>query len=790
MLSPPVAAWLAALAAAAAAVGWCARAPQATVASLALGFWAAGLALGGDARDRALHTALRALLERHAGGFAIETLGPGGIHDPVPTRVVLAEDAAIRDDFVSLRGDAVAAYAGGAWHEVTGGVSLSVGGTVSPPAALKWRAGRTIEAPITFRRPARYLNDGVPDHEQVLALDGTTLFGSIKSSLLIDVAGDGTWIEERAADVRARVRESVVAWVAPHGAVSAAIVAAILIGDRTGLPEEVRERLQAAGTYHVIAISGGNIAILAAIVLGVVALAGVRGRGAAALAIGALTAYAAVVSAGPSVWRATLMAIVYLAARVLDHRTPPRQAVAMAAALMVALNPLDLRDAGFLLTFGATVALLEGARRGSALASRRGLARFVAGSVVATLAVEAALLPVSAQVFSRITLAGLVLNLIAVPAMTAVQIAGLVVVVASGVEWLAAPAAALAHAAATVLVGSARLVDVAPWLTARVPAPGPALLVAYYAALAAVLLAPRADVRRAAAVSLVGVLGAMIGGPSAWRAWATSASTLRLTMFDVGQGEAMLLEAPGSEPLMIDAGGAPFGTSGFDVGARVLAPALWARGVGSIGALLITHGDPDHLGGAPALVRDFVPRALWEGIQVPAHAPMAALIDQARAAGAAVRALRAGDAFTYGAARLRVLHPPEPDWERPRVRNDDSVVVEVVYRDVAILLTGDVSADVERAILPQLTPAPVRVLKVAHHGSRTSSSRELLEAWRPQYALVSAGRGNTFGHPAPQVLERLEAIGATVLRTDRHGQITVETDGRQVRVRSHLAIDD
>ncbi|HXH25473.1 MAG TPA: hypothetical protein VNI78_09510, partial [Vicinamibacterales bacterium] len=122
--------------------------------------------------------------------------------------------------------------------------------------------------------------------------------------------------------------------------------------------------------------------------------------------------------------------------------------------------------------------------------------------------------------------------------------------------------------------------------------------------------------------------------------------------------------------------------------------------------------------------------------------------------------------------------------------NDDSVVVEVVYRDVAILLTGDVSADIERAILPQLTPAPVRVLKVAHHGSRTSSSRELLEAWRPQYALVSAGRGNTFGHPAPQVLERLEAIGATVLRTDRHGQITVETDGRQVRARSQLEIDD
>jgi competence protein ComEC len=137
-----------------------------------------------------------------------------------------------------------------------------------------------------------------------------------------------------------------------------------------------------------------------------------------------------------------------------------------------------------------------------------------------------------------------------------------------------------------------------------------------------------------------------------------------------------------------------------------------------------------------------------------------------------------------GGVRLRVLHPPEPDWERPRVRNDDSVVLEAVYGDVAILLAGDITAQVERAIVPELTPARVRVLKVAHHGSRTSSSRELVEAWRPQLALVSAGRGNTFGHPAREVVERLEQAGARVLRTDRDGQITVETDGHTLTWRT------
>ena len=135
--------------------------------------------------------------------------------------------------------------------------------------------------------------------------------------------------------------------------------------------------------------------------------------------------------------------------------------------------------------------------------------------------------------------------------------------------------------------------------------------------------------------------------------------------------------------------------------------------------------------------------------------------------------------------RVRVLHPPEPDWERPRVRNDDSVVVEVTYGDVAFLLLGDVSAEIERAVAPQLTPARVRVLKVAHHGSRTSTSQELLDAWRPQLALISAGCGNSFGHPARDVLERLDGAGARVLRTDRDGEITIVTDGRELSWRTY-----
>jgi competence protein ComEC len=313
-----------------------------------------------------------------------------------------------------------------------------------------------------------------------------------------------------------------------------------------------------------------------------------------------------------------------------------------------------------------------------------------------------------------------------------------------------------------------------------VPPPGAALLAVYYGALVAVLCVRGVRARAAWAVLLAVTLALV---PLRHRLPpAPAPDGVRLTMFDVGQGEALLLEAGGTR-LQIDAGGAPFG-GGLDIGGRVLAPALWARGVTRLDALLLTHGDPDHIGGAPSLL-DFLPvGGVWEGIEVPSHGPSQALRTRAAQLGARIERLRAGDTLMHGAVRIRVLHPPEPDWERPGVRNDDSVVLEVVHGDVAILLTGDVGADVERAIAPQLTPARTRILKVAHHGSRTSTSAALLEAWRPHIALISAGRGNTFGHPAPEVVARLESIGARIYRTDRHGQITIDTDEDTVRVRT------
>jgi competence protein ComEC len=777
------------------AIAWHRNATLPAVALLIAGFSVSGIVLTTTATDRALHTSLRELLDREVGGFDISTLGPEGSHDPILTRGVLIEDASPRDGYVSLRVQVTTIRLADVWHSVDGAVTLSVSGSAPRDRVLEWRAQRTIEAPIAFHRPARFLNDGVPDFEEGLARDGTTLFGTIKSALVVDVIADGGPIDELTADIRAHVRTALRSWVAPHSEISAAIAAAVLIGDRTGVPDDTRDALQAAGTYHVIAISGGNIAIVAAGACGLLALAGIRGRMGALLTIIVLMLFATVVTAGPSVWRATLMAVAYFAARAIDHRTAVWQATAAAAAIILVLNPLDLSDPGFVLTFGATMALVEGARRGAGVLTAglhskarptgAGILSWIVATVVGSVAVEVALLPVSAFAFSRVTSAGLILNLLAVPAMGIVQIAAMIVTVADAVPLLAYGAGWTAHVAATALVSSADLVDAAPWLAARVPPPGAALVLVYYAALLAAITV-RGRLRIVSAVVFAASLVAIVSGADLTQltSHGEPERRVRLTVFDVGQGESMLLEA-GQHTVLVDTGGAPFG-GGIDIGRRVLAPALWARGIRSLDSMLVTHGDPDHLGGAVAVAGDFRPRRIWEGIRLPQHPPTQALLKEAARLRVAVAPLRSGEVMHEGDVQLRVLHPPPADWERRRVRNDDSVVLEVVVGDVAILLTGDISADVERAIVPQLTSSRIRILKVAHHGSRTSSSSALLDAWRPQIAVISCGRGNRFGHPAPEVLQRLEAIGAAVLRTDLDGQITIETDGMVLTQRTFV----
>jgi competence protein ComEC len=753
-------------------------------------FAAALAASAAGARDRILAAPLVRVAEGGAGGTS-DAQATARVAVPVPVRGVLVEDAAPSPAGVRLLIDATELFDGSGWAPVNGRLQTYVAGTLAAPNIASWTRGRRIEAPVVLRRLHPWRNPGGPDPDRQALRRGFVVAGTIKSAALVEVAPGSRW-QEAAAAVRGYVRRQTARWIAPIDPLSAAVTTAILIGDRAGLPEDVTRRLQVAGTYHVIAISGGNVALVAIIALGVARLIVRPLRARLLAALGIVAAYGWLVGGDPSVSRAVTAACVYLACRGAGLRPAPMDVLGLVILMLLPADPLLVIDVGAWLSFGAALGILVVAGRLAAwlmrslggTVSRAGpAARVPIALLSATVAAELILLPVNASVFGRVGAAGLMLNFIAIPAMALVQMAGFGLLLA-GSWWEGAAQATAwgAHLAVGALVRSAELVDVAPWLSWRVAPPGMVWIAIFY--LAGVLaFASSLTPSRRNCVAATALLSGIVIVTAPWLGRAAPArGWLRATMLDVGQGEALVVQFPSGQSLLVDAGGVP---GAFDVGGRVVVPALRALGVRRLDWLAFTHADLDHAGGAVAVAEALEPHEIWEGTPVPRDVRRQALYAHAAARGVAWRHLQRGDVLIVGAVELAVLHPPPPDWERQRVRNDDSLVLRLRYGSVELLLTGDISRAIEHALIAEASDrSRFRILKVAHHGSRTSTSAEWLYAAGPHLALISAGRNNLFGHPAPEVTRRLTASGATIYRTDRLGAIQVETDGRQLRVQS------
>ena len=742
---------------------------------------AAATTHGARARDRVIAAPARILSGAAASGGS----APAIIHGVLAADVVRTETGARLE--VRL---AALEHVSGRRVAATGRVQAHVAGALVDARMLDWRAGRVIRAPATLRAPGTWHNPGGPSPRWQALQRGADVVASIKSAALVEADQGRAW-HEAAAAVRAHVRAVAARYVAPRHPQSAAVVTAVLIGDRAGLAEDVELRLQAAGTYHVIAISGGNVALLTGLVWLAVRTV-IRGHRPAILtALAAVLGYGFVVGGDPSVTRAVAVAAVYLTLAAAGVVASLLRVLVVVAAATVVIDPLATVEVGAWLSYGATVGILlcaapfvrfaqAATRPGARWPRRLGLASLAL--LAATVAAEVSLLPIAAGVFGRVGVAGLALNFIAIPAMAVVQVAGLAMVVTALVSsTLAAWCAMVVDAGARMIVDTARLVDVVPWLSWRVPPAAPLWTVLYYAA-GGLALAGRARpwCRRGATGVWLACLAVLSTSPFTARR-GPAPDWLRLTMIDVGQGDAVLVQVPGGAALLVDGGGV---IGRFDIGDRVVTRAVWGLGVRRLDWLLMTHPDLDHAGGLPTVVRALRPREVWEGVPVTTSAEWRAVRQEAALAGAHWRRLQAGDAIEVGPVQLVALHPPPPDWERRRTRNDDSVVLRVRYGEVEFVLPGDIGSEVEATLAAVPLRAPLRVMKVAHHGSRSSSSARWLDQEAPHLALVSAGRDNLFGHPAPVVIERLRASGAAIFRTDEDGAVMVETNGREVHVRT------
>jgi len=705
---------------------------------------AAAVALGGAA-------AAVESLQLEAGALRTK-LRDGTLADG-PQRVLgtLRGDAAGGSGSLAFVLDVETVVVHGRTEPVTGRVRVEVGGEAVKPRLLD---GDRIAAWMTLRPAA---GRGL----------GLAAFGYCKSARLIEpLPHEGRHRARRlVARQRERARGVFAGAMAPG--TERGLVRAMVLGDRSEIDAATAEAFKASGTYHVLALSGAQVALLAALLA-----SGLRRLQAgpwveAAVTTLAIFGYAGFVGGDVPIARAALMAAAVLLGRALEVDADPANLLGFAAILLLAHRPSSAADVGFQLSFGATLGIL-------ALVGplTRGVPRLPLRldlALAASVAAQCALAPLLAGHFHRLAPAAVVLNVAAVPLSAAVLLAGLSVLAFAPIGGAGATGV-LAWFAARALRLSGDLGPAADWLDVRVPAPSLSILALHVAGLGLVLRGRR----RSGLVALLAGQAALALGPLS----PAADGRLHLTVIDVGQGDSLLLRSPSGRAIVIDAGGSR--DARFDPGERRVAPALWRQGVRRLDALVVSHAHPDHAGGVPFLVRAFGVASSWEG-PAPMRDPSWQRLDAALgAAGIRRLAVARGVRHAWDGADIAVLGPAPPPAMPRRVRNEDSLVIDVRFGEVHLLLTGDLTQEAERVLPLQ----PALVLKVPHHGSRTSSGRFLTAAARPRLAIVSSGARNPFGHPHPEVLERYRAAGALLLRTDRDGSVHVATDGRRVWVRA------
>jgi competence protein ComEC len=547
-----------------------------------------------------------------------------------------------------------------------------------------------------------------------------------------------------------------------------AVVAGVVLGDEAGLSEELQERFRASGLFHLLAVSGQNVALVAAGVLICGWLLGVPRWLGEIGALAAITGYVLAVGAQPSVVRAgiagALGSLAWLAARERDRW----HFLLLGALALLAWNPYVLLDPGFQLSFSAVASIFLLVPRLLRALEGYPLPQSLALVVAVSLACGLVTAPILWFQFHAVPLLTVPANALAAPAVAPVL--GLALAAAAVSPLSSSAAAALAWAngwCAAYLAACARLVGGLPFAQVTSTTAMLALLALTSAAGLAVALRGRAR-RRAVAAALLAAAAA--GG---WTLRPVGVPPppegLRITFLDVDQGDATLLESAAGA-VLVDQGPPE---------ARV-ADQLRRLGVRRLALLVLTHPSRDNIGGAEEVVRSLDVGLVLEP-QLPFDNPYGApALAAARSRGVRIVVTRAGMRFRLGGLALTVLWP-DGSARRGDDPNDHATVLLASYGEVDALLPADAESNVAlRLGVPQ-----VEVLKVGHHGSADPGLAELLGRTRPRVAVISAGAGNEYGHPRPSTLAALHAApGLELYRTDRDGRTVLETDGRRIEIRT------
>ena len=631
--------------------------------------------------------------------------------------------------------------------------------------------GALIRGEAVLEAPRTYDNPGGFDLRGYLGRQGIFLTGFVGYPEFLSILQPAAWWwpDRVVWAIRGWLGKILDRWVAPENSTVLAWLGvapekvrglsnALLLGARGGLDAELRTDFQVSGLFHLLAISGLHVGIIAGLLHYVLLLFIRNFKARAAAVFAGVASYGIITGFSPSVARAVLIIGLYLGAKFLDRKPSGLNILASAAFILLILDPRRLFDIGFQLTFVSTLGILTlNSPIGAAI--RRIYSGPGSTIISVSIAAQLATAPLTAFYFNRIggwsfipyiPLAPLVAFSLASGVggllLMVVPVAGRVLLMCHGVSL-------------ALMIKAACLISKWPGSTLRVARPHWIIMVTFIMGL--VFLAIGSRIKFAGILILVlAVIGYEF--TPVWNA----NDELIVNYLDVGNGDAILIQIQGGDAILIDAGGLYDST--FDLGQHVVAPALRALGVRNLAVAVVTHPHPDHQNGMKYILEDFQVGELWvpsENFNVPV---LPDLLNLAKENNIHVRVLDDRGIFLRRAVNL----------------NNRSLILGLKYGSCKMLFPGDAEVEAEENLLRYSDELRSDVLKIGHHGSRTSTSQAFLSLVNPTISIIPCGWNNRFGHPHEEVLHRLKYHESVekILRSDFNGMVTVRTDGQTIRV--------